>query len=99
MMQTTENNHRRPILIASFSGVLGPSLGLSNMILRRLIGLLRRGFPKKAHQLSVHFVCVSPGYAVRPVFHHHHARSTVLYAIGLLLDPSWTQVFSIAPLE
>jgi len=30
---------------------------------------LRRGFPKKVHQLSVHFVRVCPGYAVRPVFY------------------------------
>jgi hypothetical protein len=42
-------------------------------ILATLSGLdcaLRRSFSKKARQLSVHFVRVCPGYAVRPVLHH-----------------------------
>jgi hypothetical protein len=38
--------------------------------LGRLDCSLRRSFPKKIHQLSVHFLRVCPGYTVRPVLHY-----------------------------
>src|SRR6202790_25087 len=47
----------------------------NNVALRRLDCVLRRSFPEKVQQLSVHFVCVCPGYAVRPVLYDRKARS------------------------
>jgi hypothetical protein len=46
-------------------------LGRAKLRLERLNCSLRRSFPKKTYQLSVHFLRVCPGYTVRPVLHYH----------------------------
>jgi len=47
-----------------------PEVHANYFSLWRLDCALRSSFPKKVDQLSVHFLGVSPGYAVWLVLHH-----------------------------